>query len=296
MQAAGGWFPLTFQLLDCDVVVGVDANFAGDSHGLFGDFPGGEVSVFHEGPGSGCGVASAGTDGGQRLVGVDYIAGAGDEEGLSDVGYQQEGLKVAEHLVGAPVLGKLDGGAVEVAGVLLELGLEARKEGEGICGRACESGENLVLIEAADFFRRVLEHVVAQGDLAVRGHDHLTVAANANDGGGANPGMFCCGDIVVRKQGKPSANRCPVGRNCPPVATLSIGHLHGLPPVLNRTAKRTGAADGSGEPGFAASDCLVRKIEQEVLLLSCAPLRMTERWGTGLSGSSDSRRRKGFQI
>src|ERR1035438_3327082 len=145
MQGAGGWFPLTFQLLDGDVVVGVDADFAGNFHGFFSDFAGGEVSVFHEGSGSGCGVAASGTNGGQRLVGVDDIAGTGDEEGLADVGYQQQGLKVAEHLVGSPVLGKLDGSAVEVAGVLLELGLKAREEGEGICGRAGESGENFVL-------------------------------------------------------------------------------------------------------------------------------------------------------
>src|ERR1035437_10177523 len=108
--------------------------------------------------------------------------------------------------------------------------------------------------------------------------------------------MFCCGDIVVRKQGKPSANRRPVSRNCLPVATLSIGHLHGLPPVLNRTGKRTGAADSSGELGFAASDCFVMRIEKQVLLLSCTPFRMTETWGTGLLGSSDSRRCPGFQI
>src|ERR1039458_6888773 len=92
MQEAGGWFPLTFQLLDGDVVVGVDADFAGNFHGFFSDFAGGEVSVFHEGSGSGRGVAATGTDGGQRLVGVDDIAGTGDEEGLADVGYQQQGL------------------------------------------------------------------------------------------------------------------------------------------------------------------------------------------------------------
>src|SRR5665647_2535625 len=131
MQEAGGWFPLTFQLLDGDVVVGVDADFAGNFHGFFSDFAGGEVSVFHEGPGSGRGIAATGTYSGQRFVGVDDVAGTGDKEGLSDVGYQQQGLKVAEHLVGSPVLGELDGGAVEVAGVLFELGLKAREEGEG---------------------------------------------------------------------------------------------------------------------------------------------------------------------
>src|SRR5665213_3144335 len=98
--------------------------------------------------------------------------------------------------------------------------------------------------------------------------------------------MFCCGDIVVRKQGKPSANRRPVSRNCSPVATLSIGQLRGLPPVLNRAAKRTGAADSSGELGFAASDCFVMRIEAGPFtqLHSVQNDRNVGYWAVGLIG------------
>ena len=65
------------------------------------------------------------------------------------VGDDEQGFKVAQHLVGAPFLGQLDGGAAEVAGILLELAFEAAEEREGIGGRSGESGEDLVLIEAA---------------------------------------------------------------------------------------------------------------------------------------------------
>jgi hypothetical protein len=76
--------------------------------------------------------------------------------------------------------------AVEVAGVLLQLGLEARKEREGVGGGAGKPGQDLVLVEAANLFGRMFQHVVAQRDLPIGGHDHLAVAPHANHGGGTN--------------------------------------------------------------------------------------------------------------
>ncbi len=60
-------FPLAFQLLEGDVVVGVDADFAGDLHGFFGNFAGGEIGVFNQRAGGGGGIAAAGADGSQLL-------------------------------------------------------------------------------------------------------------------------------------------------------------------------------------------------------------------------------------
>lgn len=70
--------------------------------------------------------------------------------------------------------------------ILLELGFEAAEEGEGVGGGASESGEDFVLVEAADFFGSVLDYGLAEGDLAVSGHDDRVVAANAEDGGGTD--------------------------------------------------------------------------------------------------------------
>jgi len=39
-------------------------------------------------------------------------------------------------------------------------------------------------------FLRVLEHVVAEGHLAIGGHHNLTVAPHTNDGGGVNAGTY----------------------------------------------------------------------------------------------------------
>ncbi len=92
---------------------------------------------------------------------------------------------MAEKFVGAPVFSELDGGAAEVAVVLLQLGLEAAEQSESVGGRAGEPGQNFVLIEAADFFRAVLDDRFAERDLAVPGHDHFVFATDAEDGRGA---------------------------------------------------------------------------------------------------------------
>ena len=65
------------------------------------------------------------------------------------VGHRQHRLEAAQHAVGAPVLGQLDGGAHQVALVLLELGLEALEQGEGVGGGAGEAGQHLVVVERA---------------------------------------------------------------------------------------------------------------------------------------------------
>ena len=59
------------------------------------------------------------------------------------VGDDEQGLEPAEEAVGAPVLAQLDAGAGEVLLVLLELGLEALEEREGVGGAAGEAGEDL---------------------------------------------------------------------------------------------------------------------------------------------------------
>ena len=51
------------------------------------------------------------------------------QECLALVGDDEQGLEVAQHLVGAPVLGEFDGRAIQIAGILLELGLKARETG-----------------------------------------------------------------------------------------------------------------------------------------------------------------------
>ena len=86
------------------------------------------IGILHQRAGRGRSVAAAGTDRRQRLVGIDHVTRTGDQKRLPLVGHQQQRLQVAQHLVGAPVLGQLHGGAIQVARVLFELGLKARKQ------------------------------------------------------------------------------------------------------------------------------------------------------------------------
>ena len=95
------------------------------------------------------------------------------------VGHREHGLQPAQHAVGAPVLGQLDRRAHQVALVLLELGLEALEEREGVRGGAGEAGQHLVVVELAHLARRALDDDVAQGDLAVAADGHLPAAVGA---------------------------------------------------------------------------------------------------------------------
>ena len=69
------------------------------------------------------------------------------------VGDGEHRLEPAQHAVGAPVLGQLDRRAQQVALVLLELGLEALEQREGIGGGAGEAGEDLVVVQPAHLAR-----------------------------------------------------------------------------------------------------------------------------------------------
>src|ERR1700693_1897041 len=65
--------------------------------------------------------------------------------------------------------------------MLLQLALETREQGERVGGAAGKTGENLVLKEAADLARGLLEDVVAESDLAVASHHHLVGPAHAQN-------------------------------------------------------------------------------------------------------------------
>ena len=105
---------------------------------------------------------------------------------LLRVGHQQQRFQMAQHAVGAPFLGQLDHGARQIAVELLELGFEAREQREGVGRGAGESGQNLVVVKAAQLFGGGFQHFLAERDLAVAGHHDFSVPAHAKDGGGTN--------------------------------------------------------------------------------------------------------------
>ena len=83
------------------------------------------------------------------------------------IGHREHRLQAAQDAIGAPVLGKLDRRAREMALVLLELRLEALEQREGIRRRAGEARQHLVVVQPAHLARRRLDDDVAERDLAV---------------------------------------------------------------------------------------------------------------------------------
>ena len=97
---------------------------------------------------------------------------------------------MAQHAVGAPFLGQLHHGAGQVAVVLLQLGFEAGEQSEGVGRGAGESGDDLAVIQAAQLLGGGFEDFRAERHLPVAGHHHFAVAADAEDGGGADSSLF----------------------------------------------------------------------------------------------------------
>src|ERR1019366_3762496 len=128
----------------------------------------------------------AGADRRNAGIGLDHISLAAQQERSFLIGNQQQRFQMAEKFVGAPVFREFDSRAADVAVILLQLGLETAEQRESVGGRAGKSGKNLVLIEAANLLSSMLDDGFTERDLSVASHDHLVVAANAEDGGGAD--------------------------------------------------------------------------------------------------------------
>ena len=107
-------------------------------------------------------------------------------QSILQVGDEQEGFQVPQHLVGAPVARQLHRGAPEVALVLLQLVLETGKQRKCVGGRTRETRQDLVAMEAAYLAGRRFQYLRTLGDLAVPRQNDLAVSSNAQNGCGAN--------------------------------------------------------------------------------------------------------------
>ncbi|MOA09820.1 hypothetical protein D3C78_1296740 [compost metagenome] len=169
------------------VHVGVDAQLARDFQRFFDDVGGAQIGVAQQGLGRGMRIGAARPDGHDALLGLEHVAVARDDQRSRLVGHGQHGFEAAQHAVGTPILGQLDGSARQVALVLFQLGLEALEQREGIGRGPGKAGQHGAVIEAAHLARSPLDHDVAQGDLAVAANGDLDtvcrLAADADDGG-----------------------------------------------------------------------------------------------------------------
>ena len=126
---------------------------------------------------------------GDCVFGLKHVAGAGQDQGRRGVGDDHHGFEAAQETVGAPVLGEFDGGAGQLAGVLLELGFEAFEQGEGVGGRTGKAADDVALAEAANLAGVRFDDRLPEAHLAVAGNYNSAALANGQDRGGV-PGRI----------------------------------------------------------------------------------------------------------
>ena len=150
------WIPaspddgISSQLFDRDVLIGVDADVAGDLRapsrrssrgvqlGVLAAAPAPRRCAY--GPPEPIATTPySGSSTSPLPVMISEVVVVGDRE---------HRLEPAQHAVGAPVLGQLDRRARQVAPVLLELGLEALEQRERVGRRAGEAGEHVAACRA----------------------------------------------------------------------------------------------------------------------------------------------------
>ena len=142
--------------------VRVDADLAGNRHRLFGNRARVEIGVGGERLGGGERVGSARSDRDDAIVGLDQVAVARQQERRGLVEHDEHRLEPAQDAIGAPVLRQLDRRALQVAAVLLELGLETGEEREGIGRRSGKAGEDALVVEPADLAGALLDDGLAR--------------------------------------------------------------------------------------------------------------------------------------
>ena len=117
-----------------------------------------------------------------------HIAGAGQNKGRLGVGDQHHRLEPAQIAIGAPILGKLDAGAHELARILFELHLKPLEQREGVGGGASETADHIAFGEPPHFFRVALDDGLADRHLAIAA-DHRAAAFFDHDDRGRVPAI-----------------------------------------------------------------------------------------------------------
>jgi hypothetical protein len=113
---------------------------------------------------------------------VSWSATASSDQRGFLVGHGQQRLEVAQHLVGAPVLGQFHSGAGELAAVFLQLALEQFEQGEGVGGATRKAGNDTVVVQAPDLAGIALHDGVPHRYLAITADDNTVTAAHGKYG------------------------------------------------------------------------------------------------------------------
>jgi hypothetical protein len=143
------------EFFDRDRAVGVDADPGGDPHRLFSDGARLQRRVLGERLGRRHGVCTTRSNRDDAIVGFDEVAGARQQERAVPIQDDQHRLEATQEAVRAPVARELDGAALQVAAILLQLRLEAGEQREGIGRRPRKTRQDLVIVQPPDLPRAV---------------------------------------------------------------------------------------------------------------------------------------------
>jgi hypothetical protein len=86
------------------------------------------------------------------LLGLNHVAVAGDDQRGVFVGDREHGFEAAQGAVGSPFFGEFYGSTNQVALMLFQLAFETFEEGKGVGGGTGKTGEDLPVVQAANFF------------------------------------------------------------------------------------------------------------------------------------------------
>ncbi len=116
------------------------------------------------------------------VVRFDDLAVAAEQQDPIGVGDDEHRLEAAQVLVGAPLLAEADGGADQVALVLVEVLLELVEQGQRIGDGPGESADHLAVEQPPNLGGSRLHHDVADGHLAIAGNRNCSAALHRHDG------------------------------------------------------------------------------------------------------------------
>jgi hypothetical protein len=154
--------------LDCERVVGVDANATGDAQGLLNDLARRELRMAHQRPRCRQGKSASGANRDDLVIGLDYLARPADKQHLRGIHHNEHRLQVAEVAVGTPLLCQLNCSPKQVSTSALQLLLEAPEQGHRIRNTAGKPRQDALIVQPPYLARMLLEHGVVEGHLPIR--------------------------------------------------------------------------------------------------------------------------------
>src|SRR3984957_12620826 len=148
-------------------IIRIDAHLARDLHRFFRDLPRAELRVQRQSLGRRLRIRTAAADSRDLAIGLYHVPLPAQQKRRFLVANQQQRFQMTQKFIGPPIFRQLHGGAPQVAVILLELSLEAAEKRERVGGRPGKSRQNLVVVEAANLLRGVLDHRFAKRNLAI---------------------------------------------------------------------------------------------------------------------------------